>query len=408
MKTFTKFLREVKYKKTKPINTMIKVVDTPATIEKVIHLPKPKFAWDDSTPGITTADRIIQYCNVLFPKKNMVKPIYVHQHFMDRYNKRDRNVTYDLPLSNLPKTSNEHKNDDYWWDHLSNNKKFKRALVQIVNHSFDITSLEDCEQLYIDEVANKEKPYSPRYFCTVEDLWKDTKYKYQSFVYTYTFEIENKSEIESLNKALYDDWDNNIIADYPPYIRRLHPMMWTMYSPKPKYRTGDQLISDQPGEKNLDKGKMIFKEENQYTLNKLLSESIVNGKRTQLSEEQESYVKDNIEEIKEELNDKFPTKISFLNMSDYREIDETHYFLCGKVHEDLPFVTREEIKKDISYYLSDEINQWYKKGIRHSLMPPELLKEYDLISSCYDGSIRHISVLENIKQQKSLSQLLID
>jgi hypothetical protein len=157
--------------------------------------------------------------------------------------------------------------------------------------------------------------------------------------------------------------------------------------------------------KNIDKGMIdMLTEETKSKLDQLLSECMVDDNQL-LIEEHESYIRDNIEEIIECNDGQLPDKFLFVDMTSYENIDEEHYLLNGKIHKRYGVgVNETSIKKDFFEYLPEEIVNWYKSGHNTSSMPLKMFEEFMTINNCYDRNLTHEELLEDIKQQKSLSR----
>lgn len=127
-----------------------------------------------------------------------------------------------------------------------------------------------------------------------------------------------------------------------------------------------------------------------------------------LSEEQQHWLRENLEEIKKVNDDTVPVHALFLNFSDYRKIDEKHYFLMGKIHERHQ-ESEEDMKKaparaHENYYLK-ETREWIEteRYINHKDwddMPEHLLADRILVSNVRASTMYHEDVVKMLKEER--------
>jgi hypothetical protein len=133
------------------------------------------------------------------------------------------------------------------------------------------------------------------------------------------------------------------------------------------------------------------------------------GNVQSLSEEQQQWLRENLEEIKKANDDTVPVRSLFLDFSDLREIDDTHYSLGGKIYEDFK-LTKEEMKKELTHssfhYHLKETREWVDKAIKEGRdswenMPLRMRDDQRLCLKACSVSMFHEDVVRYLKKERA-------
>jgi hypothetical protein len=131
------------------------------------------------------------------------------------------------------------------------------------------------------------------------------------------------------------------------------------------------------------------------------------GNVQSLSEEQQHWLKENLDDIKQANGGTVPVRSLMLDFSDYRSIDYDHFYQGGEIHtRDRSTMNRADIAKPAEHYYLKETLDWINNARKinkydWSDMPKHLAEDRTLVSNARCMFEEHTPLVNYLKEQRA-------